>query len=184
MIDLKYSLVIEATSDPNFFAFFSPDLEGFTGVGHSVEDCLYKAKWGMEEHVALLADQNLQVHKLNSNPTVIVRNEASLAPAAYPRMVPPDEEELACLQLLSQNLSGFGFRSMTEQFQLPTLPRKPFRVYKREQAAISRHTLYPVTAMYTLYSVTMIVVGFRSGRPLTAFAFFLGGVPVWTLFEY
>jgi len=73
---------------------------------------------------------------------------------------------------------------VTEQFQLPTMPRKPFRVYKREQAAISRHTLYPVTVMYTLYAATMLVVGFRSGRPLTAFAFFLGGVPVWTLFEY
>jgi predicted RNase H-like HicB family nuclease len=40
MIELKYSLVIEATSDPNFFGFNSPDLEGFTGIGHSIEDCL------------------------------------------------------------------------------------------------------------------------------------------------
>ena len=46
MADLKYSLVIEATEAPNFFAFFSPDMEGFTGVGHSVEDCLYKAAGG------------------------------------------------------------------------------------------------------------------------------------------
>jgi len=46
MIDLKHSLVIEATEDPNFFSFYSPDLEGFSGVGHSIEDCLYKAKWG------------------------------------------------------------------------------------------------------------------------------------------
>jgi hypothetical protein len=30
MIDLKYSLVIEATADPNFFGFYSPDLEGFS----------------------------------------------------------------------------------------------------------------------------------------------------------
>lgn len=37
MIDLSYSLVIEATEDPAFFAFYSPDLEGFTGVGHSIE---------------------------------------------------------------------------------------------------------------------------------------------------
>ena len=50
MIDLKYDLVIEATIDPNFFGFYSPDLEGFTGVGHSIEDCLYKARWGMEVH--------------------------------------------------------------------------------------------------------------------------------------
>ncbi|MGH7775025.1 MAG: hypothetical protein ACREQA_22590 [Candidatus Binatia bacterium] len=40
MIDLKYSLVIEATEDLNFFGFYSPDLEGFTGIGHSIEDCL------------------------------------------------------------------------------------------------------------------------------------------------
>ncbi len=44
MIDLKYSLVIEATKDPTFFTFYSLDLEGFTGVGHSIEDCLYRAK--------------------------------------------------------------------------------------------------------------------------------------------
>src|SRR6266852_8283484 len=43
MIALPYSLVIEATSDPDFFGFYSPELEGFSGVGHSVEDCLYKA---------------------------------------------------------------------------------------------------------------------------------------------
>ena len=57
MIDLKYDLIIEATADPNFFGFYSPLLEGFTGVGHSIEDCLYKAKWGMEEHVELLREQ-------------------------------------------------------------------------------------------------------------------------------
>jgi len=82
MIDLKYSLVIEATADPTFFGFYSPDLEGFTGIGHSIEDCLYKAKWGMEEHVTLLFEQKLPVPEPNSNPTVIVQNEAALAPAA------------------------------------------------------------------------------------------------------
>ena len=75
MLNLKYSLVIEATDDPNFFGFHSPDLEGFTGVGHSIEDCLYKAKWGMEEHLALLGEQNLPAPEPNPNRTVIVRNE-------------------------------------------------------------------------------------------------------------
>jgi hypothetical protein len=42
VIDLKYSLVIEATNDPTFFGFYSPDLEGFTGIGHSIEDCVIK----------------------------------------------------------------------------------------------------------------------------------------------
>jgi len=51
VIDLKYSLVIEATEDPTFFGFYSPDLEGFTGIGHSIEDCLYQAKWGMERNI-------------------------------------------------------------------------------------------------------------------------------------
>ena len=61
MIDLQYSLVIEATEDPTFFGFYSPDLEGFTGVGHSIEDCLYQARWGMQEHVALLKQQGLPI---------------------------------------------------------------------------------------------------------------------------
>jgi predicted RNase H-like HicB family nuclease len=82
MIDLKYSLVIEATANPDFFGFYSPELEGFTGVGHSIEDCLYKAKWGMQEHIALLREQNLPVPDPNPNPTVVVRNEQSLESAA------------------------------------------------------------------------------------------------------
>ena len=44
MIDIKYLLVIEATDDPMFFGFYSPDLEGFTGIGHSIEDCVYQAR--------------------------------------------------------------------------------------------------------------------------------------------
>jgi len=47
MIDLKYSLVIEATKDPTFFGFYSPDLEGFTGIGHSVRVEIHPA-WPME----------------------------------------------------------------------------------------------------------------------------------------
>ena len=79
MIELKYSLVIEATEDPTFFAFYSPDLEGFTGVGHSVEDCLYKAKWGMEEHVALLKEEGLLIPKASLHPTIVIQNEKRLA---------------------------------------------------------------------------------------------------------
>jgi predicted RNase H-like HicB family nuclease len=82
MLELKYSLVIEATEDPNFFGFYSPDLEGFTGVGHSIEDCLYKARWGMDEHVALLGEQNLPVPEPNPNPTVVVQNEQRLEPVS------------------------------------------------------------------------------------------------------
>ena len=79
MIDLKYSLTIEATEDPGFFGFYSPDLEGFTGIGHSVEDCLYKAKWGMEEHVELLKEQRLPVPKANPYPKIIIQNQEPMA---------------------------------------------------------------------------------------------------------
>ena len=79
MIDLKYSIVIEATADPNFFAFYSPDLTGFTGVGHSIEDCLYQAKWGMQEHVDLLVSQGLSIPPANPNPTVVIQNQQPLA---------------------------------------------------------------------------------------------------------
>ena len=79
MIDLKYSLVIEATEDPNFFGFYSPDLEGFTGVGHSIEDCLYKARWGIEEHVAVLGELGLPVPAPNPDPTVVIQNEKRAA---------------------------------------------------------------------------------------------------------
>ncbi|MBI4337379.1 MAG: type II toxin-antitoxin system HicB family antitoxin [Chloroflexi bacterium] len=72
-------MVIETTKAPTFFGFYSPDLEGFTGVGHSVEDCIYQAKWGMEEHSALLKERGLSVPAVNPNPAVTIRNEQRLA---------------------------------------------------------------------------------------------------------
>ena len=81
MIELTYSLVIEATDELDFFAFYSPDIEGFTGVGHSIEDCLYKAKWGMKEHIALLREQNLPVPEPNPDPKIIIQNTKHAAAA-------------------------------------------------------------------------------------------------------
>jgi predicted RNase H-like HicB family nuclease len=81
MIDLPYSLVIEATEELDYFGFYSPDLEGFTGIGHSVEDCIYKARWGMKEHVALLREQGLPIPKVKSTPTIIIQNEKKRAVA-------------------------------------------------------------------------------------------------------
>jgi predicted RNase H-like HicB family nuclease len=81
MIELPYSLVIEATDEPDFFGYFSPELEGFTGVGHSVEDCLYQAKWGMKEHVELLKQQGLPVPTPNLDPVITIQNAQSGATA-------------------------------------------------------------------------------------------------------
>jgi predicted RNase H-like HicB family nuclease len=76
MIDLPFCVVIEATREPDFFGFYSPELEGFTGVGHSVEDCLFKARWGMKEHVEMLTEQQLPVPPANPNATIIIQNES------------------------------------------------------------------------------------------------------------
>ena len=85
MIDLKYSLVIEATEDPTFFGFYSPDLEGFTGIGHSVEDCLYQARWAMEDHIAVLKQEGLPVPGPNPNPTVLIQNDPKALKTAATR---------------------------------------------------------------------------------------------------
>lgn len=82
MLDLRYSLVIEATADPLFFSFYSPTLEGFSGVGSSVEDCIYKARFGMQEHVALLVEQELPVPSAEAEPTVLVRDARTASTAA------------------------------------------------------------------------------------------------------
>ena len=81
MIPLRYSLVIEATADPQFYGFVSPDLEGFTGVGRSVEDCIQRALAGMDDHVQLLREQQLPVPPENSNPCIVIHNQQPLASA-------------------------------------------------------------------------------------------------------
>jgi len=77
MLDLRYDLTIEAEG-PSFFSFYSTEREGFTGVGSSVEDCLYKAKWGMIEHVELLKEHGLSIPPENLNPQVVIQNSPQL----------------------------------------------------------------------------------------------------------
>ena len=79
MINLPYSLIIEATNEPDYFGFYSSDLEGFTGIGHSIEDCLYKAKWGMKEHIELLRQEKLPIPPISQSPQIIIQNEKKAA---------------------------------------------------------------------------------------------------------
>lgn len=60
----------------------------------------------------------------------------------------------------------------------------PFGVYKRQQARISRHRLYPMTVFYTLYALVVLVIALRSSHPVVAIIFYAAGVPIWTLVEY
>ncbi|MFO0951379.1 MAG: hypothetical protein U0835_09565 [Isosphaeraceae bacterium] len=75
MIDLPYSVEIEATDDPEFFGFHSPELVGFTGIGRCLEDCVSRARWGMEEHVELLRERGMPVPPPSPDPTIVVRNQ-------------------------------------------------------------------------------------------------------------
>ena len=60
----------------------------------------------------------------------------------------------------------------------------PFGVYKRQQARISRHRLYPMTVFYTLYALVVLFFALRSPHPLTAIISYACGLPIWTFVEY
>lgn len=74
MVDLRHSLVSEATAEPDFSTFYSPGLAGFTGIGHSIEDCIYKAEWGMLDHVRLLEEEGLPVPAAGMSPRIVIKN--------------------------------------------------------------------------------------------------------------
>jgi|SRR5271165_106767 len=60
----------------------------------------------------------------------------------------------------------------------------PFETYKRQQAALARHRLYPLTIFYTLYVVLVLLAAASVARPWTTVAFFSLGCITWTLVEY
>jgi predicted RNase H-like HicB family nuclease len=78
MIELSYSLIIEATEEPDFFGFYSADLEGFTGIGYSIEDCLYQAKWGMQEFVEIMIEKGMPVPPRDDNPRLTIMDSGRL----------------------------------------------------------------------------------------------------------
>ena len=63
-------------------------------------------------------------------------------------------------------------------------PDVPWGIYKRQQARISRHRLYPMTAFYTIYCTTVLVLALLSAHPWVALVFYLAGIPLWTFIEY
>ena len=74
--------IAKTAGAPRFYGFFSPDLEGFTGVGQSIEDCIERALAGMDDHVLLLREQLLPVPPENPNPRIVIQNQQTFAPAA------------------------------------------------------------------------------------------------------
>ena len=74
MIDLDYSLIIEATEDPSFFCYYSPDLLGFTGAGKSLEDCISKVKSEMDEFISFVKEMDHQVPRPSRRPYIKIVN--------------------------------------------------------------------------------------------------------------
>ena len=66
----------------------------------------------------------------------------------------------------------------------PHRPDVPWGVFKRQQARISRHRLYPMTAFYTVYCTAVFILALFSKHPLIAIGFYLAGIPLWTFVEY
>ena len=77
MLNLRNNLVIEATTEPDFFSFYSPTIPGFSGVGHSVEDCLYRARFAMLDHVEVMKSMKMKAPPPDEQANVVIQNQAN-----------------------------------------------------------------------------------------------------------
>jgi len=77
---------------------------------------------------------------------------------------------------------------MSDLAAISLAPQRPvevsFEAYKRLQAAIARHKLYPLTVFYTLYALFVFAIAGSSKHPWISVAFFFAGCVTWTLVEY
>ena len=58
-----------------------------------------------------------------------------------------------------------------------------FATYKKQQAALARRRLYPLTVFYTLFALFVVITS-SSSHPWVTVAFFAAGCVTWTLIEY
>ena len=81
MIDLKYSLVIEATNDPTFLVF-TRRISKVLLASVTLLKTASQARWGMEEHLELLKKQSLPIPNENPDPKIVIQNQEPLAQAS------------------------------------------------------------------------------------------------------
>ena len=84
---------------------------------------------------------------------------------------------------MDERVSGGNAQTAQNEYR-PAYSDVPFGVYKRQQARISRHRLYPMTVFYTLCAFVVLFYAVQSSHPVVAIVFYAAGVPVWTLVEY
>jgi sterol desaturase/sphingolipid hydroxylase (fatty acid hydroxylase superfamily) len=75
------------------------------------------------------------------------------------------------------------------QRELTSLPARTttevsFATYKKQQAALARRRLYPLTAFYTLYALSVVIISSWTQHRWLTVAFFSAGCVTWTLVEY
>ena len=77
---------------------------------------------------------------------------------------------------------------MSQPALIPLLQRRtsevPFHTYKRQQAALARRRLYPLTVFYTLYTIVVLMIASSTAHPRTTIAFLSAGWVTWTFVEY
>jgi sterol desaturase/sphingolipid hydroxylase (fatty acid hydroxylase superfamily) len=59
-----------------------------------------------------------------------------------------------------------------------------FEIYKRQQAAISRQSLYRLSALYYGYAITISILALQSSHARIGCGFLVAGVAFWTFVEY
>lgn len=72
MIEFDYSLVIEETEDPEFCAFYSPDLPGFTGAARNVSDCIRTAAELLSDYLIVSKERGAQAPPPNPCPSITI----------------------------------------------------------------------------------------------------------------
>jgi hypothetical protein len=65
-----------------FSGFTRRILKGLPASVTQIEDYVYQARWGMEEHLELLKEQSLPVPNENPNPKIVIQNQEPLAQAS------------------------------------------------------------------------------------------------------
>jgi len=81
-IDLPCTLIIGATEQPDYFGFHSPDLEDFSCIERSAENCIYKARWGISGSTSRSVEQQgLPGPPFNLSSKIIIQNQEKWAVA-------------------------------------------------------------------------------------------------------
>ena len=97
MIDLKYSLVIEATEDPTFFCFYSPDLR-VSPASVTQSKIAYIKPSGVWRNILNCSRNSPFLFPKNPDPRIVIQNQEALARPANPTI---HEEKAAWCWVLS-----------------------------------------------------------------------------------